>query len=147
MTTTAPPAHKTKAMVNTLREAFAGAIDRVYPDRDAPAHIMSLMHTVNDAAYAPTRPRTGTMRDWMEAHHGQAVHTVQANSNNLASVWIPGVRYIDTESAKGSVYLGDGSREYAGCWVEHMTDDVLIVSLSMYDDVRQIVAYVVEGDR
>jgi hypothetical protein len=57
----------------------------------------------------------GTLRDWMRAHDGAQVLTLQVGTDGRGA-WAPGPRTVD--ASRASFVMLDGSRrDYAGCRV------------------------------
>ena len=72
--------------------------------------------------------RGGTMRAWMQAHHGERVDTLQASHSN-GRLWAPLGRTVDASRAT-RVELNGSSRHYAGCRVIASSATVLAVTSS-----------------
>lgn len=85
--------------------------------------------------YVTAAPASGTLKAWMQAHHGQEVHTVQVGRNG-SMPWAPTGRTVDASRAS-FVTLGGSRRDYAGMRTLHATTDAIIVA-----DDWQIVFYV-----
>lgn len=88
------------------------------------------------AATLPTAAR-GTVKAWMQAHHGAAVHTLQIGLNGR-NPWCPGRRIVDARSRATGVLLDGSLRGYVGARVLLASDDVLVLATSY-----QVAMYVV----
>lgn len=73
-----------------------------------------------------TLPASGTLRAWMQAHHGGKVTTIQIDQNN-GSAWAPMGRTVDASRAS-SVKLDGSTRDYAGMRVKHTAPNCIIVA-------------------
>lgn len=87
---------------------------------------------------------SGTMRDWMLAHHGQQVTTIQMSTRQYDG-WAPTGRVVDAKSGatfvqfSGLAYANPSTRYYAGMRVLRTSETALIVG-----DEMHVIAYVVE---
>lgn len=86
----------------------------------------------------------GTMRDWMLAHHGQQVTTIQMDTRQYGG-WAPTGRIVDAKSGatfvqfSGLAYAAPSTRYYAGMRVLRASENALIVG-----DETHVIAYVIE---
>ena len=115
-------------------DVLAPVIDRI-EENATERFALDIARLIRGAYDAPAK---GTMRAWMEAHHGDIVTTVQVN-RDTGQAWSPTGRTVDATRA-GSVQLSGSTRDYKGMRVLHATDDVLIVS-----DSWHVIAYVDEN--
>src|SRR4051795_1409755 len=90
---------------------------------DADAFVTNIVTSVRAALYAAP---SGSMREWMEAHDGQVVTTIQVHNGN-GIPWCPTGRTIDGSTAT-YVQLSGSRRDYKGMRVIARTDNVLIVA-------------------
>jgi hypothetical protein len=90
---------------------------------------------------APTTP-TGTMKAWMEAHHGMKVDTLQVQGER--NVWAPAARTVDATNRAGCVFLDGSAREYRGCRVVGADENSLVVT-SDPDGFAALIVYRVTG--
>lgn len=87
---------------------------------------------------------SGTMRDWMLAHHGQQVATIQMDTRQYGW-WAPTGRIVDAKSGatfvqfSGLAYAPPSTRYYAGMRVLRASENILIVG-----DETHVIAYIVE---
>ena len=93
----------------------------------------SAMHRATTAVLDPARAKSlgGTMRDWMQAHHGQNIDTAQWSPTG--GFWTPIVREVDAKTRATGVLLtgmfsAPSLREYAGCKVEWCDATTLYVT-------------------